>query len=301
MKLCPGRLQEGFDDTLEKTMVKLFNSPKSLAPKVIIETGTYLGLGTTSALIRAVKASNRWKRENKNIPIHTIEANENNYKKATENLSRYSSWVHIHHGLSLGLEECLTFIENDDVLLNHEKYPDIYYDSPDPVKFYSDEVRGQLAFFGRGEQGPDEIIYGLVFDYKKKNPLFCLDSAGGVGFLEYQRVVSMMDESLFYMWLHDTDHLKHFRSLEHMKNCDDCTILASYGDEWVLAAFNLWRCKDVSPMLPKVPKMADITITSKGRTHTIAEWAALLGVKKSEIYRRKKSGWKDNKIIEVPF
>lgn len=300
MKLCRGRLGTPFDDTLKETLVKLFNSPKSLAPMVVIETGTYLGLGTTSALIDAVRGSKQWKGGNK-IQIHTIEANYNNYKKAKKNLEPYDVWVHVHHGLSLDLDECLTFIENDDVLLNHEEYPDIYFDSPDPVQFYSDEVKGQLKAFGEGPQGREGIMYGLALDNIKKNPLFVLDSAGGMGFLEYQRVVGMMGENLFYVWLHDVDHLKHFRSVLHMKDYLDCTVLVSHGTEWVLAAFNLWRAKDNSPLLPKVPRTEKASLTHKGRTMLLSEWAKELGVKKSQIYRRYKAGWHPERIIEVPF
>lgn len=300
MKLCRGRLGTPFNESLTETLVKLFDSPKSLAPKTVIETGTYLGLGTTASLIDAVKASKQWKKGN-SVHIHTIEANYNNYMKAKQNLSEYEIWVHLYHGLSLDLGECLNFIENDDVLLNHENYPDIYFDSPDPVQFYSDEVKGQLKAFGEGPQGKDGIMYSLALDNSKKNPLFVLDSAGGMGFLEYQRVIGMMGENIFYIWLHDVDHLKHFRSVLHMKDYLDCTMLVSHGTEWVLAGFNLWRAKDNSPLLPKVPRMEKVSITYKNRTMLLSEWAKELGVKKSQVYRRYKAGWHPERIIGIPY
>jgi hypothetical protein len=48
-------------------------------------------------------------------------------------------------------------------------------------------------------------------------PLVILDSAGGCGLYEFQIVMDVMRDAPFLLLLDDTHHLKHFRSLQHVK------------------------------------------------------------------------------------
>lgn len=203
----------------------------------VLEFGTYHGTGTTRMVLDALPKLVR--RMPYQIPFYTCEANYNNYTIAKANLKKAAPWVNVKHGTSLYFQEMIDFIEKDDVLLCHENYPDIYIDAADPVPFYRDEILGQLSCFGKGAPPKEGLLYKLIPEVTKAKrvPLFMLDSAGGVGFLEYQRVVDIMDEKPFYVWVHDVNHLKHFRSLGHMKHAANTKILWE-TEEWALGAFN---------------------------------------------------------------
>jgi hypothetical protein len=49
-------------------------------------------------------------------------------------------------------------------------------------------------------------------------PLVILDSAGGCGLYEFDIMMDVMRDAAFLLLLDDTHHLKHFRSLQRMKN-----------------------------------------------------------------------------------
>ena len=72
---------------------------------------------------------------------------------------------------------------------------------------------------------------------KTRRPLIVLDSAGGVGWLEYQIVVKEMGTAPYLLLLDDIHHLKHFRSLADIKNNSSFTVLGESMEQgWALAA-----------------------------------------------------------------
>lgn len=211
--------------------------PKHKKCTAVLEFGTYHGLGTTLMVLQAIPRKVHGKPYK--IPFITCEANESNCKIARENINKIVKWVTVKHGVSLGFDEMIEFIEGDEALIHHERYPDILIDSMDPIQFYKDEILGQLACFGKSTKGRDRQLYRfLPLMFKGgRVPLFVLDSAGGVGFLEYQRVVELAGPRTFYVWTHDINHVKHFRSLGHMKHSPNAELLFE-TEEWALALFN---------------------------------------------------------------
>ena len=69
--------------------------------------------------------------------------------------------------------------------------------------------------------------------------LIVLDSAGGVGHMEFQITDELMKNKAYYLLLDDIHHLKHFRGYDIIKNRDDFSIIdASDKNGWVLAYHN---------------------------------------------------------------
>ena len=231
--------------------VDLVNSLNDLAKKniikYIIETGTHRGLGSTTMLGNAFKSSSNL------VSLNTIEIDYTNFSVAKKNLSHFS-FINCCYGCSLDLNEAIAYVKKDEAILYHEKYPEIFIDNAnDPINFYVNELEGKL------NESSDSIIkkflkklllpsknskinpqYNLlpklIKEFYKDEMLIVLDSAGGVGHMEFQITDELMKNKAYYLLLDDTHHLKHFRGYEIIKNRGDFSILnASDKNGWVLA------------------------------------------------------------------
>ena len=213
----------------------------------IIETGTHRGLGSTTMLGNAFRNSTSLK------SLYTIEIDYSNFSTAKKNLSHFN-FVNCLYGCSLDLNDAIEYVKKDEAILHHENYPDVFIDNAkDPINFYVNELEGRL------NEGSNNIIkqflkkllrpsrdsntepkYNLLPDLIKelsnKNLLIVLDSAGGVGHMEFQITDELMKDKNYYLLLDDTHHLKHFRGLDIIKNRGDFTIInSSDKNGWVLA------------------------------------------------------------------
>lgn len=230
--------------------VDLINSLNDLAKKniikYIIETGTHRGLGSTTMLGNAFKNSSNL------VSLNTIEIDYTNFSVAKKNLSHFS-FINCWYGCSLDVNEAIAYIKKDVAILYHEKYPEIFIDNTkDPINFYVNELEGKL------NESSDSIIkkflkkllrpsknskinpqYNLlpklIKEFYNDEMLIVLDSAGGVGHMEFQITDELMKNKTYYLLLDDTHHLKHFRGYDIIKNRGDFSIInASDKNGWVL-------------------------------------------------------------------
>jgi hypothetical protein len=231
--------------------VDLINSLNNLAKnntiKYIIETGTHRGLGSTTMLGNAFKSSSTL------ISFNTIEIDYTNFSMAKKNLSHFS-FINCRYGCSLDLNEAIAYVKKDEAILNHEKYPEIFIDNAkDPINFYVNELEGRLNESSNNiiKQFLKKILYPsknskikpqynllpkLIKDFYNEEMLIVLDSAGGVGHMEFQITDELMKNKNYYILLDDTHHLKHFRGYDIIKNRGDFSIInASEKNGWVLA------------------------------------------------------------------
>jgi hypothetical protein len=213
---------------------------------VIIETGTYLGTGSTRILAEFF-ARRPIKR------FVTMEANWNYWRIARKNLRRFP-FVEATWGLSVTKKKALNFINQDDAIHNHSRYPEIFIDDVnDPVGFYTREVKGAHAagsehalksalksaleraskpFFWKGE----DLLPRTLELHRDQFPLIVLDSAGGIGNLEFRTVLASMGDASYALLLDDTHHLKHFRSLRHIQSDAQFRLIRTGEDgSWALA------------------------------------------------------------------
>lgn len=207
-----------------------------------IETGTYVGLGSTQMIAEVFLRSGHPEL------FVTIEANWSSWIKARKNLAKYD-FVTAVWGKSVAEEEAVRFIEEDPVLQQHREYPDVWIDDvEDPRKFYINEIQGRLGggsspidrcirmcakpFFYSG----DDLLRKYLFRFRHLKPLVVLDSAGGTGYLEFSILLTLMDDKPYLVLLDDIHHLKHFRSLREIESNSGFTILASSKENgWLLA------------------------------------------------------------------
>jgi hypothetical protein len=155
----------------------------------IVETGTYNGLGSTQVFAKTNKY------------VFSIECNYNNFLNASKNLAMYDN-VCVIHGLSLKREKIITALLEEDFDI------DTTYDSKHPKSFYMREISQTVVVENALE----------LFCKNKRKQLVFLDSAGGVGYLEFKSFMSIGDVFLEnkILMLDDINHIKHKRSVEFL-------------------------------------------------------------------------------------
>jgi hypothetical protein len=210
---------------------------------VAIETGTYQGTGSTRMIAECFNRVGRPKL------FVTFEVGFGNWLLACRNL-RGLPFVECRWGCSVDREKAVALVQDDEMLAHHERYPDIFIDDTEnPIDFYTRELRGKLAWQNLpaiGKQGGlpwllERALVGLrcLPPMEKKlrdffwsgegllpkylqlhhdnKPLIILDSAGGCGWYEFQLTMEIMGDAQFLLLLDDTHHIKHYRSLQHVK------------------------------------------------------------------------------------
>ncbi|MBC3783788.1 hypothetical protein [Spirosoma utsteinense] len=225
------------DELFQSTLKEIFAEDKV---DYVIETGTWLGTGSTQTLARAFPAHRPPK------AYYTIEGNLTFHSIARINLLKWS-FVKPLWGDTVAKEKALHFIKHDEALHNHEQYADVFIDTlEDPVNFYTNEVEGKLGknwvislvdWFGETFLNRKEnLLQTLLLQHRNDRPLVLLDSAGGIGWLEYQTVRDTLSNRPYWLILDDIHHLKHFRSFEDVRTRADFRIIAhSLADGWMIA------------------------------------------------------------------
>jgi hypothetical protein len=215
-------------------------------PKVdILESGTYLGMGSTTSL-----AASLIRNKAKVNKFFTIEADFDLFRQASQNLKKFDFITPIW-GLSVSVKEAADFIAKDEAIKNHEKYPDVFIDEIDnPTAFYTNEIEGKLSdgnfeksWRSRLKSKLDRVKFTFKEDCFKELlpqlenlPVVLLDSAGGLGYLEFTRVVTFFSKKNYILILDDIHHLKHFRSFEYINTHREFKILGQdLKNGWVIA------------------------------------------------------------------
>lgn len=156
----------------------------------IVETGAFNGLGSTSVFAQTKKY------------VFSIECNYNNFVNATNNLINYEN-VCVVHGLSLNRQDLVRGLLNESFDIQTK------YDSDYPKAFYMREISHQVVV---------ENALDLFCNNHRKQLVF-LDSAGGVGFLEFNAFMNYNKSYLSnkILMLDDISHIKHKRSVEKLE------------------------------------------------------------------------------------
>jgi len=209
---------------------------------VAVETGTYVGTGSTRFIAEAFRRGRPPKR------FVTMEVNFTNWCFAKSNLRAFP-FVDCRFGCSVEVDKALDFIRDDEMLHHHQDHPDIYIDDlNNPVEFYSREVRGVLDFLRTDVTANNDarrllwdgegLLASLLTHHRDHNPLIVLDSAGGVGFLEFTTALEVMGDRPYALLLDDIHHIKHIRSFRHIAAASDFRLLDSRGG-WALAVHDV--------------------------------------------------------------
>ncbi len=214
----------------DRLLAALRRAVRELPAATVFETGTHLGLGSTPLLIEAFDGRTP-------EAFYTIEASPQYYAQAVLNLACYPS-VRCVWGLSVPRAAAEAFVAADPLLRDPQQLARMKVDHPDPVGFYLNEIRGGHAGETPAEL-PDDWIGKLLAGLAPRRPLVALDSAGGVGLFEFQQALAILQRHPFALFLDDTNHVKHYRSLKLVQADPRFRVLdEDPHDGWAVALFS---------------------------------------------------------------
>jgi hypothetical protein len=171
-----------YDKGLIDSLARVFK--RKTCPGVVIETGTYEGMGTTEMVRQAISQTDQ------ETPVFTIEAHRENFRKAKDNLDIYEN-ISVVYGFSVGKEEALNFIGSDLILKEHDRFPEVHIDGgQDPSGYYKFEIN---SFFADAPDIKENLLEELIDVHRESLPLFILDSCGGIGYLEFTKIEKLME------------------------------------------------------------------------------------------------------------
>jgi len=159
----------------------------------VIETGSYLGNGTTKAVLKGFKLHDF---EYKFI---SLEVNPEYYKSALAN--NIGSGILFINALSVPrkmIPVSITIDAPDYVIVDHLN-----------LSNYSNEIQYDV---------PDSML-NLAVELKPE--LVILDSAGHLGLIEFNYLMSLLPSHEFYLALDDINHIKHYHTMELIKQNQD--------------------------------------------------------------------------------
>ena len=164
---------------------------KEYGIREVVETGTYLGTGSTAVFA------------GEGIDVFTVECNANHLMAAAENLQGMGNVCFIH-GLSLKRERIISGLMAMDFPVGG------IYDSPNPKVFYVQEANQPVLV---------EDALSLLAKNEVRQVVF-LDSAGGLGYLEFVEFMSWPKSVRRnkVLLLDDVTHVKHARSVQSLKD-----------------------------------------------------------------------------------
>lgn len=181
----------------------------------IIEVGTFKGTGSTPMLAQT------------GVPVVTLEGRTPVWEIAKENLEKFKN-VECINGLSLKKGDMATFIIYDqfikEVLLNRK---DIIVDKAglmhSPLgapRNVEEGFQNTQHFYFQEMNGceNEDLLWDYINNYKKQ--LIFLDGGGGVGYLEFLKVMQLSQDKLRtkFLILDDIGHIKHYRSKLYLLN-----------------------------------------------------------------------------------
>jgi len=160
----------------------------------IIETGSYLGEGTTQAIADALVGHEQ---------VFSIEVNPRHYEIARKR--HRNTPINFMLGLSVGRSDVPTSIS---------------FDVPDNIVIdHLDHNRELLYKQEISFKGADNLLNVALSKVDYKPDLVILDSAGHMGLQEFKYLMNLVEPG-FYLALDDTNHVKHYDTCKSLETVD---------------------------------------------------------------------------------
>ena len=211
-----------------KLHAELVAAIDAFKPRNVLETGTYLGTGTTQAILNALGGNCVDK-------FVTIEANIDSALKARARLG--IKGVKVVNGLSVLYEQGKQAVNDpwlfkppDGVSRDHEFPSDYLYE----IGYYHCGYTPTGGPWILHDDAPrlDGLLAMLT---PLARPLICLDSCGALGWLEFSEVCRLQPAP-FLLFLDDVNHVKHYRSrLAIEADPEHWKVHAISVDGWMIA------------------------------------------------------------------
>lgn len=177
-------------------------------PKVVLETGTYKGSGSSRIVLDALGLL-----LDNVVHFYTIEIRKEFWEEAVVNLNANrpnNVYVYCINGLSIP-RNLLPDAKEIERLVAEAKEAKVQVDhnGTNEILHYTNETY-------LSEESKDRVIDNIL---SLKPDIILLDSGGHIGTIEFKYVLSKLSWPCT-IYLDDTRHIKHYKSLEIMKNDD---------------------------------------------------------------------------------
>ena len=182
-----------------RTIGQLF---AQIRPKKIIETGTYLGTGTTTIIASAIRQLGI-----QDAAFYSIEVNPVHHHHALRNLSQYgiANYVKALNGLSVPRHLLPTLPEIEETYVNNIEFDNIYVD-------HQKQDRAHLYFNETNfENVPADLLGACLKEFNYHPDFVLLDSGGHIGNIEFNYLINQLKGEC-YIALDDVGHVKHHKS-----------------------------------------------------------------------------------------
>ena len=175
-------------------------------PRFIVETGTYLGQGTTRIISSALKENNLT-----GAIFYSVECNPEHHRQALENLGKSGLLPFVKPLLGVSVPRSLL---PDAAAIRLETIENV---SGDIFVDHSEDKRIELYLNETNYPNLAEDLLGRCLrECEGKPGLLLLDSAGHMGNVEFHYVLKLL-RGPCYIALDDIRHVKHAASLAQMK------------------------------------------------------------------------------------
>jgi len=192
------------ESDFSRSIQRLF---EKIRPKKIIETGTYLGTGTTTIIAETLRGLGL---ENQSM-FYTIEVNPEYYSRAKEHLSANSFNITALNGLSIPRSVLPNMEQIRKSTVTNVKFDDIFID-------HKPDVRAELYYRETNfENVPDNLLYLCLKSFNFKPDFVLLDSAGHMGHIEFKYLIEHLKGDC-YIALDDIYHIKHHESFRKIQS-----------------------------------------------------------------------------------
>jgi hypothetical protein len=193
--------------------------------KKIVETGTFLGKGTTKMILDALQE------HSPEYSMVSIEVNPEYFEQAVVNLQ--GNKISLVNGLSVP-KNLLPTEEDIEELIENSRNEDIFVDHKEEERLvlYLNETKFDVE---------DDCLGWVLSSFNFQPDLVVLDSAGHMGFVEFEYVLSLLEGPCVFV-LDDVYHIKHNRSLKMMQQDKRFNILKLSPEKFgfVIAEY-LWK------------------------------------------------------------
>jgi hypothetical protein len=167
---------------------------KTYRLKRIVETGSYMGEGTTKAIANAMIGDEM---------VYSIEVNPRFYEIARKR--HKNTTINFLLGLSVKrplLPTDFTWDVPENIVVDHLDH--------NREILYKQEVSFKVA---------DNMLEFALSKMDYQPDLVILDSAGHMGLVEFKELIKLA-QAPFFLALDDTNHIKHYQSVELLKAMD---------------------------------------------------------------------------------
>lgn len=190
-------------------------------PSKIIETGTYLGTGTTQIIASTIK------RLKLNSKFFSIEVNPHNYQSAIQNIKAagLSDYVTLLNGLSVPRSILPSEVEIKKNTVSNIEFDEIFVDhnENDRVKLYYAETNFKNV--------PENLLEKCLVEFAYSPDFVLLDSAGHMGEIEFNFLISRLKKECLIA-LDDIYHIKHHKNFKLMQGDKRFDIITSSKEKF---------------------------------------------------------------------